>query len=318
MQSPATAATYTDFNDIAALRATSRNNPRAALQQVAKQFEGVFVQMMLKSMRDASFGDPIFDSNQSDFYRDMFDKQVALDLAEKKGIGLAEALVQQLSRHLPANNPESTEASGNTLPPAQTAVKAEILTRRWYQPSQSESIPPHVNLVDKTRFTSQEDFVEHLLPHASVAAEELGVSPLVLVAQAALETGWGNAVIPHANGVSSYNLFNIKAGSDWSGKTVTKHSLEYVDGVAQRERSTFRAYDSYAESFKDYVDFLRSNSRYITALKHDGDAADFIHGLHDAGYATDPNYANKVLNIMQRDVLQEAITAEEDGLHAPV
>lgn len=313
MQSPATAASYTDFNEIAALRAKSRSEPRAALQQVAKQFEGIFIQMMLKSMRAASFGDPIFDSNQSEFYRDMLDQQVALDMADKKGIGLAEAMVRQLERNLPATA-ENQQQGGNILPPGTVVPRNGSYTKQipgTFATSAGLASEP-------THFSSQQEFVKHMMPYATDAADQLGVSPLVLIAQAALETGWGNAVLQQANGKSSYNLFNIKAGNDWQGKTVSKNSLEFHNGVAKPERSAFRVYDSYADSFNDYVDFLKTRGRYATALQHDGDADVFIRGLHQAGYATDPAYADKVLNIMQREALQSEAQLPEGIVDATV
>ncbi|MCK5386743.1 MAG: flagellar assembly peptidoglycan hydrolase FlgJ, partial [Gammaproteobacteria bacterium] len=171
-------------------------------------------------------------------------------------------------------------------------------------------LPELKPITDKTQFNSPEEFTQHILPYAQKAAKELGVSPLVLVSQAALETGWGKAVTRHQDGSSSFNLFNIKADNRWDGDRVIKSTLEYDNGLAKYEKASFRSYDSYADSFDDYVDFLRTNSRYGHALRNQGNDKLFIQDLHKAGYATDPNYADKVLNILQRDSMQVNTTLE--------
>jgi len=310
MQSSTLTPTYTDFSDINAMRAEARVDPQASLKQVAKQFEGIFIQMMLKSMRDASFGDDIFDSDQSKVYRDMFDKQVSLDMASSKGIGIAEALVRQLGKNIPVKSkPDeylydgksriSSAESGNVLP-------LSITKRREFTPQHQD--PDYeitaIKSEDKV-FDSPEEFVEHILPYAEAAADKLGVSPLLLVSQAALETGWGKAVIRHSDGNSSFNLFNIKADKRWDGERVSKSTLEYDNGMAKYEKASFRAYDSYADSFDDYVDFLRTNTRYDFALQQQGNDSLFIKNIHKAGYATDPNYSDKVINILHRENLKE-------------
>jgi flagellar protein FlgJ len=156
---------------------------------------------------------------------------------------------------------------------------------------------------DPVQFSSHSEFVETLMPYAEQAADELEVAPQVLIAQAALETGWGQHVQKLPNGKSSYNLFNIKADSRWNGDSLKVKTLEYRDGIAQQERASFRAYDSYAESFRDYVDFIKTNPRYEMALDTVADPEGYVKGLQDAGYATDPHYADKVINIYQREVV---------------
>ena len=317
-----TTPSYTDFSGLSEMRAQSRVDPQASLKQVAKQFEGIFIQMMLKSMRDASMGDEIFDSDQSQLYRDMFDKQVALDMANSKGIGIADALVRQLGKNLPENKKESAGvspqqgndslANGKMLP--LSALRVRAVEPQTLQATAGGELTATNPLTDKTDFNSPEEFVNHILPHAVKAAKELGVSPLVLVSQAALETGWGKAVTRHQDGSSSFNLFNIKADSRWDGNKVTKSTLEYDNGIAKHEKASFRSYDSYADSFNDYVDFLRTNTRYGNVLHHKGNDHLFIKDLHKAGYATDPDYADKVLNILKRDSIQQhakALSASE-------
>lgn len=148
-----------------------------------------------------------------------------------------------------------------------------------------------------TRFTSGAEFVKAVMPHAQRVAAELGVDPRVLVAQAALETGWGRSIIRNADGTSSHNLFNIKAHRAWSGPVATVRTKEYLGGAATMVRDAFRSYDSFEASFRDYVDFLKTNPRYRQALAQTHDPASFAHSLQAAGYATDPGYANKILRI---------------------
>ena len=316
MQSPALNQTYTDFSGFGEMRAQARVDPQSSLKQVAKQFEGIFIQMMLKSMRDASMGDDIFDSDQSKLYRDMFDKQLALDMASNKGIGIADSLVRQLSKTIPEtsienqNKPDQSITSGNLLPlptrKLNQVIQGEVQGLSKFELSEIKPVS------DKKQFKSPEEFTQYILPYAEKAAKELGVSPIVLVSQAALETGWGKAVTRHQDGSSSYNLFNIKADDRWDGKRVVKSTLEYEHGIAKYEKASFRAYDSYADSFDDYVDFLRTNTRYGDALRHNGDNQLFIKDLHKAGYATDPNYADKILDIMKRDSIQAHATTDRE------
>jgi len=311
--------TYTDFSGLNEMRAQARVDPQSSLKQVAKQFEGIFIQMMLKSMRDASMGDAIFDSDQSKLYRDMFDKQVALDMANSKGIGIADSLVRQLSRDKSEQNKEEiTNISLNLeMKGTRHGKDLPLTTQRLNRVDQSEvkglsdyELPSIKPMVDTTQFKTPEDFTKHILPYAEKAAKELGVSPLVLVSQAALETGWGKAITRHKDGSSSFNLFNIKADKRWEGEHVIKSTLEFEGGLAKYERASFRSYDSYADSFDDYVNFLRTNARYDDALQHkskQGSDHLFIKNLHKAGYATDPNYADKVLDILKRDSMQQHV-----------
>ena len=312
MQSSALNQTYTDFSGLNEMRAQARVDPQASLQKVAKQFEGIFIQMMLKSMRDASMGDDIFDSDQSQLYRDMFDKQIALDMANSKGIGIADSLVRQLGRNTPddkVNNASISKNSqseqilgGRRLPPMQ--VRMTEIDQGIILPLSSVELAPIKPLTGKVKFNTPEEFTNHIMPYAIKAAKELGVSPLVLVSQAALETGWGKSITHAHDGSSSFNLFNIKADSRWNGDRIIKSTLEYDNGIAKYEKSSFRAYDSYADSFDDYVNFLRTNHRYDDALRHGGNDKLFIKDLHKAGYATDPNYSNKILDILKRESMQ--------------
>ena len=263
-----------DFAALASLRNDAKAQDPAALKEAAKQFESLFTQMLLKSMRDAnrSFGeDSLFGSSQGDFYQDMFDDQMAMQLSKGKGLGLADMLVQQLTQAGMVKAPEvTTDAAART----------------------SSSTDSHQPLA-----RSKADFVRTMWPHAQRAASQLGVDPNALVAQAALETGWGRSVPSQSGGSSSFNLFGIKAGSNWAGATANVPTLEFEEGVAVRRVERFRAYDSPADSFSDYAKLIGSNPRYENARGAGGDVVTFASALQDGGYATDPNYAQKVVAV---------------------
>ena len=337
---PAQAA-YTELSDLAKVRRQSKHDPAEAMQKVARQFESLFLKMMLKSMRQASFGNPLFDSSQTDLYRDMFDDQIALDMANGRGIGLADALMKQLSHYTNAREDNSEDAAaigsfqskdavetvkGGTTPEGNAkAVSFGELPRmdlsRVIPANNVESLHTDNEVYEmrgKTmpmNFENPEHFIHKMLPMAQAAAEELGVSPRVLIAQAALETGWGKAVSQHQDGRSSHNLFNIKADNRWAGESLSKSTLEFDQGVAKRQVAKFRAYDSYAESFKDYVQFLKSNPRYQSALDSVGDTEEFVSGLQQAGYATDPRYAEKIMDILKRDAMQVSMFENQEQIN---
>ncbi len=242
-----------DFKQFAALRRGAQANDPATLREVAKQFESLFTKMMLKSMRDASMGDPMFGSDQGDMYQDMADDQLAVQMSEGRGLGLADMLIRQLS---------NGAVSGTS------AVKPT-----------PESTP-----------AEREQFISGLLPHANEAARELGVDPRALIAQAALETGWGRS----QPGGDSHNLFGIKAGANWNGASVQANTQEFDSGVASHVDASFRAYGSPRESVEDYVRLIRDNPRYASAMNTGSDVQAFANALQRGGYATDPDYARKL------------------------
>lgn len=329
--STAQAAAYYDFQGLAALRSDALQRPSQAIGEVAAQFESLFVQMMLKSMRDATIKGGLFDSNQMDTYQSMYDQQVSLHLSTQGGLGLSEILVEQLEGR--AGTSAAAERSDNVtelarllpgareqaapempLTPAQIparAAAAALVEQSGSQPGESRQPPAYVPARAATAVRgestgtfapqSPEEFIRGIWEHAVGAADRLGVEPQVLVAQSALETGWGRKVIRSASGDSSFNLFGIKAGSEWQGDATTVRTLEFRDGVAALEKAAFRVYDSLAGSFDDYVDFLSGNPRYQSALESAPDSRAFLRGLQDAGYATDPAYAEKILSIINTD-----------------
>jgi flagellar protein FlgJ len=309
------ARVYADFQGLGALRRGARAESPEAARAVATQFEALFVQMMLKSMREASGGHGLFDSPQLQLYRDLFDKQIAIDIAARGDLGVADMLIGQLAPPATAAAADPAEPfsprlfTGAVVDPAQAllrrlpaAVQAEIDARVDTQVETDARIGIDAAVVADTGFESPADFVRQLLPHAERAGRELGLSPDLLLAQAALETGWGRHIIRDRDGRASHNLFGIKAGGNWDGDSIRVSSLEYEDGIATRRVSPFRAYDSFAESFDDYVEFVRAHPRYQAALRRSADPGAYITALHRAGYATDPDYANKVLGIMRGEI----------------
>lgn len=314
---------YTDISGLNDLKHQARNDQQTAIKEVAKQFESLFMNMMLKSMRDASMGDPIFDNNQSMVYRDMFDRQLALSISKGQGMGLAEVLARQLGQQI-TGLPEASPVAANSQTMTKAAYQGNVAFPNELSNRINIQIPstayqaPSLHGIRKIDMSAgiqspQEKFIRELWPMAEAAAEELDTLPEVLIAQAALETGWGKYVSKDSNGNSSFNLFNIKAGKAWDGKTIEKTTMEFKHGAPVKEVARFRAYDSYADSFQDYVDFLKSNDRYSKALREAADPTKFIHGLQRAGYATDPAYADKILNIIDRewDVFNRTISLYE-------
>ena len=301
------AYTSTDFQGLADLRRMAREESPEAADAAARQFEALFIQMMLKSMRDAAPVDSGLDGDGVQFYREMFDKQIALEMSQGEGIGLRESLLQDLApggreagvaqelrmpeRRVPATAAWPAEAAVRNAPV--TDAGAPAAGRSWHP-------------------ESPEAFVRELRPHAEKAGAALGVAPEVLLAQSALETGWGRHVMASADGASSHNLFGIKADARWTGPRVHVNTLEYVNGVPEQERAAFRAYGSPGESFSDYVDFLQGNPRYRTALARAGDAEGYLRGLQSAGYATDPAYADKILDILGQGTLPQALGLKPD------
>lgn len=291
----------------------AKNSPDA-IKSAAKQFEAVMMQMMMKSMRDASFGDPIFGSSQMDTYTEMFHQQLALTMSKNSGIGLAESIERQLQRYQhiePDTDTESRPLSGYQ----DNAVRSLELLQSLKSSignttgNKFDSVLSGMDLADDSpdAFESPRAFVQAILPHAKQVANELGIHLETLVAQAALETGWGQHIIKLPNGNSSLNLFGIKADDRWTGLRASSATLEFINGIMTRGRASFRAYDSIANSFSDYASFLKGNSRYNNALSNASSPYDFLKGLQQAGYATDPSYAEKIYSILQSDTLEDSL-----------
>ncbi|MFQ5643475.1 MAG: flagellar assembly peptidoglycan hydrolase FlgJ [Thiogranum sp.] len=303
---------YTDFNGLAELRGrAAADSSEETLREVATQFEALFIQMMLKSMRDAGLGEGLMDSEHTKTYQSMYDQQLAIDMSKKQGLGLAEMMVRQLQRNdVAAPDPAEPVAAGGAE--AMVFDPRQRVSRTQYMPLPDSlaagSAAPRGAVTQRGwQPGSQEDFVRELWPHAQRTAQALGTRPEALVAQAALETGWGQKMIHTAEGRNSFNLFGIKADAQWQGERAVTETVEFRDGLMRRERASFRAYPSLADSFADYADFLKSNPRYREALQADSDAPAFVRALSQAGYATDPEYSSKIDRIMNSETLRNAV-----------
>ncbi|MEH6500402.1 MAG: flagellar assembly peptidoglycan hydrolase FlgJ [Pseudoalteromonas distincta] len=361
---------YTDVNSMNELKVGSKANSPDNIKRVAEQFESLFMNMMIKSMRDANAvfaeGNPL-NTPQTRFYQDMHDNQMSVHLSEKQGVGLADVMMRQLApQQLSAPAAAPLERAAGTLKgeadisvarPATTGVDhSALLARRRLafslghsgmqaaelsarvasaaqDRSQAASAVAQTPVQDwqplrglqnsarqhpattevrqfaaasasagpgQSRFASPEEFVTTMLPMAEKAAARLGVDPHYLVAQAALETGWGKSIIKQADGTNSHNLFGIKAHGGWQGESANVMTHEYRNGVKGQERANFRSYESFEQSFDDYVDFLHGNGRYQQALTSTANPDTFFRELQQAGYATDPQYASKISQIARQ------------------
>lgn len=347
--------TIYDQQGLNSIKSMGRDKNPDALREVAKQFESMFLQQMLKTMRDTNdvFSEGnYFDSNEMKFHRDMMDQQMVLNLSSGKGMGLAEQFYQSMMQAYGQymNKPEGKDQPvtgdlfNGELPgkvtsrelkmpdvlhyshinqslevddPASRAMDELMAIYHGEKSVTSESNNSAVPaLLRKSEAAgeklpisqSQQAFVNLLKPHAEKAAKELDVNPDVLIAQVALETGWGKHVIHSQKGENSFNLFNIKAGEKWQGKTVNVSTREYQDGVTYYERADFKRYQNYADSFADYVSLIKNNSRYQQALSAGKDSGAYAQALQKAGYATDPDYADKIKQLLKTD----AISAMDD------
>ncbi|RZI42097.1 flagellar assembly peptidoglycan hydrolase FlgJ [Herbaspirillum sp. HC18] len=284
-----------DVKDVSELKQAARQNSPEALKGAAKQFEALFMNMMLKSMRDATPQDGVFGSEQERMYTSMLDQQLSQTMASR-GVGLADALFRQLSTRLDSTAVSGGEGLSSIMPPTM-------------QPIVPMSMPnlERGNSVDGIKASAGQPshvqaFVDRLAPHAEEASRVTGIPAKFMLGQAALESGWGRREITAADGTSSHNLFGIKATGGWKGKVVDAVTTEYVDGVPQTKVEKFRAYDSYADAFKDYAKLLSNNPRYENVIANAQSAEGFAQGLQRAGYATDPNYAAKLTRIIKQSM----------------
>ncbi|ALM83189.1 flagellar assembly peptidoglycan hydrolase FlgJ [Bordetella sp. N] len=307
-----------DFGSLGALKRDVGANPNAADKQaeVAKQFEAVYLQMMLKRMREASMKSGLFDSEQSRMMQSMADEQLALQLATP-GIGLAQSLLRQMraqngDAEPPAGSTVDDAATANAGDPAQGDV-ALGLRGRMAPPRPDGSMSPELaallRVLDRNRASDRAlaasegapdhvvEFVSKMASAAKAAERMSGVPARLILGQAALESGWGKREIRYEDGRTSYNLFGIKANDSWKGKVVNVMTTEYEDGVPKKLMQPFRAYNSYAESFADYARLIGGSPRY-EGVAQARDEVDAARRIQAAGYATDPRYADKLIGIM--------------------
>ncbi len=340
---------YSDVNRLSQIKTLGQDGIRAA----AQQFESLFIDMVMTSMRQAgsAFADNDYTSSEATkMQQEMLDHQWAVHIAENGGVGLADVIVRQLSgtlgqTHRPvlqpgssaepapaAEEPTAAPQSASTtpslpldsVPPEWTSGPLPMLDALPPQPLVAgQPVAPPEPVVrsgddddDLTvtpmgtkdnAFDGPSDFIDKVLPVLKTALAASGLNPLAVLAQGALETGWGAHVIHTAAGDSSHNLFNIKASSDWEGPSVEVSTLEFRGGVPVRQRDRFRAYESVESAVRDYVSVLKGDSRYQRALDVAQDPARFADELQKAGYATDPHYAAKLLRVLTSGPVSAAI-----------
>lgn len=297
-----------DFNGLAQLKVKAKANEKAAMQETARQFEALFVQTMLKTMRSSQHfidEDSPFRSQAEDTFQEMLDAQYAQHISQGDGIGLAKVLVAQMSAQQDKTNPSSAiRIAEDVKPMSQKEGHVGINT----QTHSSLSINPAERQQEadtKQDKFSLAEFIKPLLPYAQKAAAILGVDPKILLAQVALETGWGKFIARDENGTSTHNLFNIKAIAGQEKNAVNIKTTEFIADNPVKLSQWFKRYPEPAESFRDYVNLVSSTERYAGALRHGGDSRAYIKALQDAGYATDPKYAEKVLQIYDSEALQK-------------
>lgn len=313
-----------DVQGFDALRAQAGASPQQSLKTVAKQFDAVFLQMMLKSMREATPQDGPLDSRDSAQFTSMLDQQLAQAMSSK-GVGVADALIKQLARNaglagganaagagagaagaggvLGALGGGSVNDAGNTamvnaLARAYSNAPANGALGNSSGYSATSALTPPLR--GDGASTKVNAFVEKMAAPAQAASEATGIPARFIIGQAALESGWGKSEIRKADGSTSHNVFGIKATKDWTGKTVSTVTTEYVNGKPQRTVEKFRAYDSYQEAMTDYAGLLKGNPRYAQVINSSHDVNGFANGMQRAGYATDPHYARKLMSIMQK------------------
>ncbi|MCE9640711.1 MAG: flagellar assembly peptidoglycan hydrolase FlgJ [Betaproteobacteria bacterium] len=339
-----------DTQSLDQLKLQAKRDPDKAVAAAAKQFESVFLGMVLKSMREATPQDGVFSTDQTKLYTSLLDQQLAQHLAAR-GTGLSQVMARQLSPRMAsgaapdAAEPMALPLSLASLAPATAGMAsprpsagrlAPVLVPDGLSaadtpeasPDEAAESPavgdeygmPHVVAAPPASSPTvtampiplgqTRDFVNRIWTHAVDAARSIGVKPQFMVGQAALESGWGRHEIRAADGRTSHNLFGVKAGRNWKGPVVEKPTTEYVNGVAQKTTARFRVYESYAEAFNDYASLLKNNARYDKVVGQSHDAKGFAKGLQQAGYATDPAYADKLVRVINGATLRVSLLGE--------
>jgi flagellar protein FlgJ len=279
-----TAGLAGDAQSLAALRTRAATDPKTAVREVAKQFEALFMQELMKSMRAATLSSGMLDNEGSKLGTDMLDKQFATQMTGLPG-GLSEAITRQLERQMGVAVGVETKVSAATVNPLASERAVRIPDR------------------------SAASFVQQHTQAAQAAESATGIPAAFMIGQAAHESGWGRREIRHADGTPSHNLFGIKAGADWKGPVAETVTTEFVDGRAIKTVAKFRAYASHAESFADYARLMKNSPRYQQVLAQAQDAGSFASGLQRAGYATDPAYADKLTRVINTALrIQRAAT----------
>jgi len=320
------AQNFLDVNGLNSVRQQSKSADKsekeAALNTAAKQFEAIFMQMLLKSMRSAQDvleSDSPFNSESTKFYRDMHDQQMSLELSNNGSLGLSELIVRQLggdsenfTPHTVLRGNGNLDSRGknvfdlhNKRDPLPKTIELDRQTNDHSADLNADKVPKYLsndvtaNSQSLPEFKNPQEFVTALTDSAKQVEARLNIPFEVVIAQAALETGWGQKIIKTSEGESSNNLFNIKANSRWAGEKTSTDTLEFQDGAMVKKREPFRVYSSLQESVNDYINFLSTNERYQPALEQSSNVEQFLHKLQGAGYATDPNYAKKIMGTLR-------------------
>jgi flagellar protein FlgJ len=305
-----------DANGLNNLKQAAKENSPEAIKGVAKQFESIFMNMMLKSMREASSSkDNPFDNEQSRTFTSMLDQQLSSNLASK-GLGLADVLAKQLSKSgYPATNTLEQAVTdeqpnlglGKQSGAALISNPLSPSSIKTFEPKLEQSTAPteasptnNKALNIKPVSDNSSEFQNRMAQHAEEASRATGMPAHLMLGQAALESGWGKREIKAADGTPSNNLFGIKATGNWNGKVVEATTTEYIHGVKQKRIEKFRAYDSYADSFKDFANLMRNNPRYENVMANLQNVNDYAQSMQKAGYATDPNYASKLASVIYK------------------
>jgi flagellar protein FlgJ len=300
-----------DANSLNNLKQAAKENSPEAIKGVAKQFEAIFMNMMLKSMRDATPQDSLLDNDQSRTFISMLDQQLTSNLSNK-GLGLADVLARQLSKNGYGTNSALEQAVDNNTAPTdkQSRLNENLIGNPFLNQAQIALQQNASRLGRTTKDASEfkplsddssaDSFQRKMAQHAEAASRATGIPANLMLGQAALESGWGKRELRGADGIASNNLFGIKATGNWSGKVVEAVTTEYVNGIKQKRIEKFRAYDSYADSFKDFANLMRNTPRYENVMANLDNVQGYAKAMQKAGYATDPNYAEKLTNVIKK------------------
>jgi len=326
------AGVYTDIQGLGQLRGKLQTDPKAVKAEMAKQFEAIFLQMVMHSMREANavFSSDLFSGSAMNMYQDMFDKQLTISLSSKGSTGLAKLIEDNIDRQMGVKPTLNTPPTDSTPTPINYTQPMMPTTNPFFSAARVPHHPNEIKPIDadaeaaaavmipesdgvKTQhasepaFNSRRDFLHAIWSEAKRAAATIGVHPTVLLAQAALETDWGKRIIQHVSGNSSHNLFNIKADGNWKNATTTASTLEQKGDILVKEKASFRSYPSFKESFMDYAGLITNNARYKKAVENAHDPTQYSQALQEAGYASDKKYASKIMDIMKSPNFQSII-----------
>ena len=290
-----------DSRTLEQLKRAAHDDPRQAAKKAATQFEALFLQMVLKSMREATPHSGLLDSQEQDMYRGMLDDQVAQSIAGR-GTGLSELIAKQLTRNLPAgaHAAQAAQASAPAAAAGMVSMNATVARQPVGALAPGVTSNPASSPGDGVPTAAmRRDFLRQHWNDAVRAQQATGVPASFILGQAALESGWGQREIRGADASPSYNLFGIKAGSGWRGRTVQVATTEYDRTGPQKTVQSFRAYDSYAAAFQDWALAIGRNPRYADAIASSDTAGGFAFGMQQAGYSTDPAYGQKLVQTIR-------------------